>query len=380
VPKFGYRFTAEVTLSAAEENVIVVEEQIVHRFHGEEIITISDTSTDERSDSGKRNKAEGKKNENTDLLTMHPARSARFRFSSFLMFALVCITFAGIGFIVYQKYSAVEPRIIATTDGIFVKSNIIVSNISVDAAQESADTGIKVLPGDLITIEVSGKHSYGTHEIWTYEGNKRALVSAAHAFQQADPWSLVGWVGTEYDQTDYFQVSKASPLTANKSGSLYFAVNDWKNEYGNNRGGLIVTVTLVRASLIYAQESDEEAAWGNGLVNLNKGDTLSITAAGKISYWISGEFYDLNGSDHQLEGLLAPTLNARCLIGKIGSGNPFKIGMNYPPQQVDENGWLLFSVNEQIREPKPAAFTNNSGDISVDIELVRSPEEFKNPL
>lgn len=385
VPKFGYRFSAEVTRPVEKENHIIVEEQITHHFRGEEIITTDNVSANSFGDvllvKDSDSLKEGEK-DNENLIPPKVAPFPRRSYSlSFLILAvLAAITLAVTGFIIYQNKFKVDPRIISTTDGIFVKAKVTVKNISVDATRETLDTGIKVQPGDVITISADGKHRYGTDEIWTYEGNKMAQISDAHAFQKADPWSLVGWVGNELDKTDYFQVSKASPFTANKSGFLYFAVNDWKNEYSNNRGGLNVTVMLTRASRIYAQEGDIKAAWGNELVNLTKGDTLSMTAAGKVSYWIGGEFYDLEGSDHQLEGLLAPKINARSLIGKIGSGNPFKIGVSYPLQRVNQTGWLFFSVNEQIREPRTSAFINNSGDISVDIEITRSAEEFKNPL
>jgi hypothetical protein len=165
---------------------------------------------------------------------------------------------------------------------------------------------------------------------------------------------------------------------SNKSGSLYFAVNDRRNEYADNRGGLLVTVTLARNFEISAEENDVQAAWGNGLVELHKEDTLAVTAAGTVSYWLGGELYDLNGSQHKLAGLLAPSINPRSLIGKIGSRNPFKIGLNYPPQRVAANGWLFISVNDQIT--RRGAFKNNSGSISVGIEIVRSPEIFKNPI
>jgi hypothetical protein len=211
------------------------------------------------------------------------------------------------------------------------------------------------------------------------EGDKNAKVAANHTFQKADPWSLVGWVGSETDKTDYFQVSKSNSVTAAKSGNLYFAVNDWKHKYDNNRGGLTVSITLTRAYDIYAEDNDEQAAWGNGFVELYKEDRLAITATGTVSYWQDGEAYDLNGSDHNLYGLLEPTINARSLIGKIGSRNPFKIGMSYPQKKVITNGWLFLSVNDQITE-KPGSFKNNSGEISVDVEVMRQPEAFKNSI
>jgi hypothetical protein len=260
-----------------------------------------------------------------------------------------------------------------------VNATITIKNIAVDATEQATDAGIKVLPGDSILVGAEGIHQPGTGQTWTLEGDKKAKVSSNHTFQQADPWSLVGWIGTtEADQTDYFQVSKGSPITANKSGFLYFVVNDWRHEYANNRGGLLVAVTLNRTFDIFAETDDVPGAWGNGLVEIHKEDTLAVTAAGRVSYWLGGELYDLNGSQHKLDGLLAPAINARSFIGKIGSRNPFKLGMNYPQQRLAANGWLFISVNDQIS--RPGAFKNNSGHISVGIEVVRSPEAFTNPI
>lgn len=42
VPKFGYRFTAEVKLSADDENALIIEEQTVQYTRGEEIITFDE--------------------------------------------------------------------------------------------------------------------------------------------------------------------------------------------------------------------------------------------------------------------------------------------------------------------------------------------------
>ncbi|MBA2737642.1 MAG: transcriptional regulator [Pyrinomonadaceae bacterium] len=369
VPKHGYRFTAEVTRSEKNENALIVEEQTVQYFRGEETITLDEIFAEIKGDGEKERKGDG---ENINLLPNSSRRPVSI--FSFLLVAFAFAALAGSSFIFYRNYL----ETVAQTTGIDVNAKITVKNITVDATQENVDTGIKVHPGDIIYVSSDGEHQHGTGQTWSYEGDKNAKVAANHTFQNADPWSLVGWIGSEADKNNYFQISKINSVTAENRGNLFFAVNDWKNHYANNRGGLVVTVTLIRAYSVYAENNDAQAAWGNELISLNKEDTLAIAAAGTVSYWQDGEAYDLDGSDHNLEGLLEPTINARSLIGKIGSRNPFKVGMSYPQQKVNDNGWLFLSVNDQIT--KSGAYTNNCGNISVNVEVARPTEALKNPI
>ncbi|MBS1809534.1 MAG: winged helix-turn-helix domain-containing protein [Acidobacteria bacterium] len=379
VPKLGYRFTAEVTRVTNESNALIRTAQTVRDFHNEETIEFAEGAIEEDVQPAKGDKEWGE----TSLATQTPP-SHRRRLSpiAILFIVIVCVALAGSGYILSRntlKAKTLPSKTDTKTLAVRVNATITIKNIAVDATQQATDAGIKVLPGDIIMVGAEGLHQPDTGQTWTLVGDNKAKASDNHTFQQADPWSLVGWIGTtEADQSNYFQVSKGNSLTANKSGSLYLAVNDWRNAYTNNRGGLMVTVTLTRTFDISAETDDVQGAWGNGLVELHTDDTLASTAAGAVSYWQGGELYDPNGSHHKTEGLLAPAINTRSLIGKIGSRNPFKLGMNYPPQKVGANGWLFISVNDQIT--RRGAFKNNSGNISVGIEVVRSPEIFTNPL
>jgi len=48
VSKLGYRFTAEVTRSAGDENALIVEEQTVHYIRGEETTEFDDAFAERR--------------------------------------------------------------------------------------------------------------------------------------------------------------------------------------------------------------------------------------------------------------------------------------------------------------------------------------------
>jgi DNA-binding winged helix-turn-helix (wHTH) protein len=396
VPKLGYRFTAEVTHVADDNKATIRLEQMgleqtrLDLYAGETIeLTDSVSEETEPVEQGKKNEQPGKRSRITQKVPLR--RYALSIFIALCFIVIVLVTLAASSGIASRNApktvtsapktdTSLAPKTDAQTFAVRVNATITIKNIAVDATEQAIDAGIRVLPGDTLLVGAEGLYQTGTGRTWTCQGDKTAKVSGNHVFQQADPWSLVGWIGTtEADQTNYFQAGEATPITSNKSGSLYFAVNDWQQGYANNRGGLLVTVTLTRTFDIYAEDDDVTAAWGTGLVELHKEDTLAILAAGTVSYWPGGELYDANGSHHKTDGLLAPTINTRSLIGKIGSRNPFKIGMSYPQQRVTANGWLFISINDQITR-KPGAFKNNSGNISVGIEVVRAPEAFKNPI
>ncbi len=102
VPKFGYRFTAEVTLSADEENTLIIEEQTVQHIRGEEIIEFGDDFA-ERVEEG-------------DFKKISPFPLLPYSFSPLLLAALALVILAGGGFIIYQQYSKNDaPRAIVVS-------------------------------------------------------------------------------------------------------------------------------------------------------------------------------------------------------------------------------------------------------------------------
>ena len=365
VPKFGYRFTAEVT-RFADENLFVVEEETVQYTRSEEIITFDEA-----------------KLARTAVTKSAPTKSAK----SFAAYALpivliVFILIAGSGFLLYrnQKTQQTGAATLNQATTLNVKATIAVKNITVDATREAVEVGFKIQPGDVIRVSAMGIHQPEAGQTWTLQGEEKGEISAEHVFQNAAPWSLVGWIGTEIDKTDYFQASTNPAFQAEKSGALYLAVNDLADRYADNRGGLNVAVVLYRQFNISAEGNDVKMAWGNELVNIHRDDTLEIRSRGNVSYWQNGELYDLDGSNHSTEGHLAPELNARSLIAKIGDHPPFKAGKNFAPQKINVSGWLFLSVNDRIFNWVNGSFKNNSGEITTDVEINRQKEEFKNPI
>ena len=257
-----------------------------------------------------------------------------------------------------------------------VEAKIEVKNISVDATSEMVDTGIVVMPGDTVKISAQGNTQHGAKVNWTYEGDtSKGDANGNFAFKKANQFALVGWIG---DRKNYFQVSKTDTYPQNINGNLYLAINDWSKHYDNNVGGLTVNVTVTRYYEIKAEGTDAKAAWGNGLVKVDKGDTLSVFADGKVAYWQGGDLRDADGKDGKMASLLAPQINQSALIGKVGDGNPFKVGKAYKQENFDQNGWLYLSVNDEIT--KTGAFTNNSGNLKINVYVNRPSKTFKNPI
>ncbi len=103
VSKHGYRFTGEVTRPENNGNSLIVEEQIVQYFRGEEIITLDDAELMRRGEEEKEGKGE-EENKIVALPNVSTLPRRPFTVSPFLLAAFALVALAGIGFIIYQNY------------------------------------------------------------------------------------------------------------------------------------------------------------------------------------------------------------------------------------------------------------------------------------
>lgn len=92
VSKLGYRFAAEVTRSENNGNSLIVEEQTVQHFRGEEVITMDDAFAERRGEAERGRRPE---RENTNLLPPNISSSR------FLLAAIALVALAGSGFFLY---------------------------------------------------------------------------------------------------------------------------------------------------------------------------------------------------------------------------------------------------------------------------------------
>ncbi len=169
VPKIGYRFTAEVTRFADDANALIIEEQTVRYFHGEETISFDDAAA--------RRKAEDEQERSEQEITNFPPQNvpAQRSFSTFplLFVVIVFVALTLSGFIIYRKHFAADTPIA----GLNIKARTIVKNIMVDAAQETVDAGIKVHKGDILDVSADGEYQPGTDQTRSYEGDKNGKIS-----------------------------------------------------------------------------------------------------------------------------------------------------------------------------------------------------------
>lgn len=226
VAKLGYRFTPPVSVFERDEDTFIVEKQTLQYFRGTETITFDDEprAKEEKQQSPSQNAA------------LSPPRYS-LRTISFSAALLVFVALAGIASFIYWNATPGESRAVAKTR---------IEKIAIDAARPTFDSGIDVRRGDLIAFSVDGGFNHRNGQIWTYEGDKNAVASNDFFYEKAAPWSLVAWIGTETDQSRYFQVSKINSITADRNGSLYFAVNKPRSDYTANSGTIVADVTLSR--------------------------------------------------------------------------------------------------------------------------------------
>ncbi len=162
VPKLGYRFMAEVTRSADDEDALIVEEQIVQYFRGEETVTFDDAAAafDEEDDTG------NKEWENTNSFSQNVPSSRRS--SSALIFLFIGIAFvalAGSGFILYGNYFKTD----AQTTGLKVGEKFAVKNTgeyqgATRAAAQSEKAEIKI--GSIVNLRNQSSDEAGYLDVW----------------------------------------------------------------------------------------------------------------------------------------------------------------------------------------------------------------------
>lgn len=235
VPKIGYRFTAEITRSAGE-NELIIEEQSVEYQRIEETIEFIDETI------------EDKEIEESKIANVSPAAvpsSRRSLPASVPLLVLIIFTaLAMSSYVFYQNVAQAERE----NSGLSVKPDVAFKDIAVDAEQEIVDTGIIIQSGDVIDIFVDGEYRLGTNQTFFFKGEETAEPSPDFVFPDAAPWSLIGWIGSETNKNGYFQVSESSPVTASRNGNLYFAVNHRKSKNTDLSGGFIINVALTRAA------------------------------------------------------------------------------------------------------------------------------------
>ena len=93
---------------------------------------------------------------------------------------------------------------------------------------------------------------------------------------------------------------------------------------------------------------DATQAWTDSGITVNAGDRIVFNASGQIAYGRSpGQTADPNGNPAEKRATYPdPTVPVGALIGKIGNGAPFAIGMQSQPLPMPASGRLMLGVND----------------------------------
>ncbi len=139
-------FTAEVTRSTDVEDTLIVEEQTVQYFRGEETVTF-DEDADGRIGEKEIKKFEG---ENANFLPKNILMRLHQTFSApvFLLIALGFTVAAGIGIVYYPK----NPEPVEQSAFLNIESKKTIRNIEAAANHKVVDAGITVQPGNITAL------------------------------------------------------------------------------------------------------------------------------------------------------------------------------------------------------------------------------------
>jgi len=107
---------------------------------------------------------------------------------------------------------------------------------------------------------------------------------------------------------------------------------------------------------------DAKQPWTDTGVNVNVGDHVAFKASGQIAFGRSpGQTSDPNGNESERRANYPdPTVPVGALLGKIGNGAPFAIGVQTQPLPMPASGRLMLGVNDN-------ELSDNSGFYTVTV-------------
>lgn len=243
--------------------------------------------------------------------------------------------------------------------------------VAVPATVPWVDTGIDVKVGDRIWITApsGGFISCGPQ-------TPNVNPDGAHPFVQ-DPsrpipdvkaCALIGRIGNQVFRIGLIQ----TPIVAEQSGRLSLGIND--HQFNDNSGQWVVSVKVERSDRAAAEPAAPSGVnrtvvsvpatepWTITQIEVQPGQRLYFTVpsdavidCGTPVGSVTADGFNPYSLDPKRP---LPELKACTLIGKVGNGKPFKIGLNQTPVPVSESGKLALGINDY-------SFQDNSGDFGV---------------
>lgn len=132
-------------------------------------------------------------------------------------------------------------------------------------------------------------------------------------------------------------------------GRVYLNPESARSVYSRGRGAAGAAVAtsgqLLTASPVRV---DARTAWNDTGITVNAGDRIAFTASGQIQFGQgAGQIADPNGNPAERRANYPdPTVPVGALLGRIGNGAPFAIGMQTQALVMPASGRLMLGVND----------------------------------
>ena len=116
----------------------------------------------------------------------------------------------------------------------------------------------------------------------------------------------------------------------------------------NGRGRQGVTAIGTTGQAAIPVRVDARQAWTDAGITVNAGDRVAFHASGQIAFGRgAGQTSDPNGNPAERRANYPdPTVPVGALLGRIGNGAPFAIGMQTQPLAMPASGRLMLGIND----------------------------------
>jgi hypothetical protein len=250
--------------------------------------------------------------------------------------------------------------------------------VVVSSTDQWADTGIDVKAGDRIWITApeNGYISCGAGAgSVNPDGANPFVRDPNRPLPDVKACALIGRIG----QGAPFKIGlNRTPILAQESGNLRLGINDY--DFRDNSGEWIVYVKTEESGLagganppppehVPARETVNVPAnqpWVVTNIVVHEGQKLSFKVPPGTTINCGPQLVNVNadGADPYFldPKRPRPDLKACTLIGRVGNGQPFKIGLIQTPVPVKDRGKLALGINDY-------SFQDNSGGFGVVVEV-----------
>lgn len=154
--------------------------------------------------------------------------------------------YVGVILLIFLGYSIVNGIVnaIVTNAAPVYHENMRQNNIYAYRSWQSV--GLRVKPGESLTIEAEGRWLYTPDDYHGPDGHPRYPAPSFYPVPYGAGGTLIGRIG---EKGEPFIVGRWTRQTVNNEGTLYLRIND--DILGDNKGSMLVDVTIVPVDPAY---------------------------------------------------------------------------------------------------------------------------------